>query len=194
MWYAQLSKVCWNILDVWLCSEGNGDHGPSYDFVWWNDAKILHFVWKNYLQTQINTNLPFVSCFFLAPCKEIQDSLRFWIPCRGFRIQITGFSIFTQWILDSRFRISTAVFQIPRPSRDSGFHKQKFPGFPHMGRFFYIFLVKVLQVRKHTPISFPEVAILRSATGMLVSLEKSNKGSGDEICYANPSIPSWHDL
>lgn len=161
--------------------------------MWWNEAKKLHFVWKNYLQTQINTNLPFFSSFFLAPCKEIWDSLGFWIPRRGFRIQITGFSIFTQWILDSGFRISTVVFQIPRP-RIPDFARKNFLEFPHMGRFFYIFLVKVVQVRKHTPILFPEVAILRSATGMLVSLEKSTKGSGDEICYANPSIPSWHDL
>ena len=187
MWYAQLSKVCWNILDVWLCSEGNGDHGPSYDCVWWNEAKILHFVWKNYLQTQINTNLPFVSCFFLAPCKEIQDSLRFWIPRRYWILHL--------YSVDLGFRIPDFYSCIPdSKAQDSRFHEQKFPGFPHMGRFFYIFLVKVLQVRKHTPISFPEVAILRSATGMLVSLEKSNKGSGDEICYANPSIPSWHDL
>ena len=39
----------------------------------------------------------------LAPCKEIQDSLGFWIPRRGFRILGTGFQIFFNgtWILNS---------------------------------------------------------------------------------------------
>ena len=69
-WYAQLSKFApyqsvVNILDVGLCSEGNGDHGPSCDCVWWNQAKILHFVWKNYLQTQKNTEYRQFTFLFL---------------------------------------------------------------------------------------------------------------------------------
>ena len=142
---------------------------------------------------KITCKRKFTFCFvlFSRPCKEIQDSLGFWIPRRRFRIQI----ILHLYSVDVGFRIPDFYSCIPdSKAQDSGFYKQKFPGFPHMGRFFYIFLVKVLQVRKHTPISFPEVAILRSATGMLVSLEKCNKGSVDEICYANPSVPSWHDL
>ena len=38
----------------------------------------------------------------LAPCKGIQDSLGFWIPCCGFRIPGTGFRIPAQWIPDSK--------------------------------------------------------------------------------------------
>ena len=34
----------------------------------------------------------------IAPCKEIQDSLGFWIPCCGFRIPGIGFRIPAQWI------------------------------------------------------------------------------------------------
>ena len=37
-----------------------------------------------------------------APCKGIQDSLGFWIPCCGFRIPSTGFRIQAQWIPDSK--------------------------------------------------------------------------------------------
>ena len=39
-----------------------------------------------------------------APCKGIQDSLGFWIPCCGFRIPGTGFRIPAQWIPDSKKR------------------------------------------------------------------------------------------
>ena len=38
----------------------------------------------------------------IAPCKGIQDSLGFWIPCCGFRIPGTGFRIPAQWIPDSK--------------------------------------------------------------------------------------------
>ena len=47
----------------------------------------------------------------------MQDSLRFWIPRRGFR------KILCQWKLDSSFQSLTgfpipyAVFQIPNPGR-----------------------------------------------------------------------------
>ena len=53
----------------------------------------------------------------LAPCKGIQDSLGFWIPCCGFRILGTGFRI-----PDSGFKHSG--FRIPKRS---GFHF--FPSF-----------------------------------------------------------------
>ena len=36
--------------------------------------------------------------------REIQDSLGFWIPFYGFRIQGTGFRILCQWILDTGFQ------------------------------------------------------------------------------------------
>ena len=38
----------------------------------------------------------------IAPCKGIQNSLGFWIPCRGFRIPGTRFRISAQWIPDSQ--------------------------------------------------------------------------------------------
>ena len=44
-----------------------------------------------------------------ASCKGIQDSLGFWIPCRGFRIPVTGFQSLVG------FRILWAVFWIPKP-------------------------------------------------------------------------------
>ena len=126
----------------------------------------------------------------------MQGNLRqSWILDSAPWIPDSNYWILHLYSVDLGFRIPDFNSCIPdSKAEDSGFRKQKFSAFPHMGRFFYIFLVKVVQVRKHTPILFPEVAILRSATGMLVSLEKSTKGSGDEICYANPSIPSWHDL
>ena len=45
-----------------------------------------------------------------APCKGIQDSLGFWIPCCGFRIPGTGFRIQAQWIPDSRKSWSPLFF------------------------------------------------------------------------------------
>ena len=47
-----------------------------------------------------------------------------------------------------------------------------------------------MRIQVVTPLSRSpsEAAILRSATGMLVSLEKSNNGSGAEIGYANATI------
>ena len=46
----------------------------------------------------------------IAPCKEIQDSLGFWIPL------VIGIRDSLSCIADSK-------------ARDSGFHKQNFPGF-----------------------------------------------------------------
>ena len=38
----------------------------------------------------------------LAPCKVIQDSIRFWIPSGGFRIPDAGFRILPVQIPDSK--------------------------------------------------------------------------------------------
>ena len=46
-----------------------------------------------------------------APCKGIQDSLGFWIPCCGFRIPGTGFRIPAQWIPDSKNSWITFFFR-----------------------------------------------------------------------------------
>ena len=60
----------------------------------------------------------------IAPCKEIQDSLGFWVPVPGFRI-------ICQWNLDSGFQsLSDSGF----PELYSGFHKKKIWGIPEMGR------------------------------------------------------------
>ena len=48
----------------------------------------------------------------IIPCKEIQDSLRFWILRRG-SVQISGTGLQSyQWNLDSGFQ-SLVGFQIP---------------------------------------------------------------------------------
>ena len=65
------------------------------------------------------------SCNDITPCKEIQDSLGFWIPCLGFTIPGTGFWILCQQNLDSRFLELYSGFVSP------GFHMLKliFPRF-----------------------------------------------------------------
>ena len=67
-----------------------------------------------------------------APCKGIQDSLGFWIPRHGFRILGTGFQSLQVklgfWIpIVSRIPDSLSCFADSK-TRDSGFHKQTFPG------------------------------------------------------------------
>ena len=47
----------------------------------------------------------------IAPCKGIQNSLGFWIPCCGFRIPGTGFRIPAQWIPDSKKSWIPSFFQ-----------------------------------------------------------------------------------
>ena len=118
----------------------------------------------------------------------------------GFRAVDSGFKLLDSpsllsgsWIPDSGFLQLYSRFQGP------GFQisQAKISRIPSHGEIFlYIFSKSFTSAQTgcYTLISFPEAAILRSATGMLVSLEKSNKGSGDEIFYANPSISSWHDL
>ena len=79
------------------------------------------------------------------PCKGIQNSLGFLIPCHRFLIPGTGIPVLVSgiWILDSGFqslvgfRILWTVFRIPRPRisvftlskffPDFGFHEQNFP-------------------------------------------------------------------
>ena len=69
----------------------------------------------------------------LAPCKGFEDSLEFWIQCRGFRILGTGFQSSSVklgiWIpIILGFQIPWAVFRIPK-LRIPPFHKHEFPGF-----------------------------------------------------------------
>ena len=64
-----------------------------------------------------------------ASCNGIQDSLGFWIPCRGFRISATGFQSLVG------FQIFLAVFWIPKPRiPDSTAKISRFPesGFLYM--------------------------------------------------------------
>ena len=66
--------------------------------------------------------------------KGIQDSLGFWIPRRGFRIPGTGFqslSVELGFWIPIVSGIPDSLSSFP----DSGFHKQKFIGFPHLGRY-----------------------------------------------------------
>ena len=67
-----------------------------------------------------------------APCKGIQDSLGFWIPRHGFRIPGTGFQSLSVelgfWIpIASGVADSLSCFADSK-TRDSGFHKETFPG------------------------------------------------------------------
>ena len=67
------------------------------------------------------------------PCKGIQDSLGFWIPRRGFRIQSTGFRILCQW--DSGFLELYSGFQSPGfwiPQAKISWIRES--GIPYMGR------------------------------------------------------------
>ena len=67
--------------------------------------KIFGYVWTGPKQS--------------PPWKEIQDSLRFWISWRGFRIPGNGLWILCQWNMESGFQFlgSSALveFRIPKP-------------------------------------------------------------------------------
>ena len=59
---------------------------------------------------------------WLVPCKGIQASLRFWIPCCWFRIPGIVFQSFGKWNLDSGFleqysRFQSPGFRIPRAKK-----------------------------------------------------------------------------
>ena len=76
----------------------------------------------------------------IATCKEIQDSLGFWIPHRGFRIPGTGFhTVIETWILNSNLCL------------DSGFHVL-YSGFQLVG--FLILQPKISRIPEH---GFPYV-------------------------------------
>ena len=67
------------------------------------------------------------------PCKGIQDSLGFWIPRRGFRIQSIGFRILCQW--DFGFLEMYSGFQSPGfciPQAKISWIRES--GIPYMGR------------------------------------------------------------
>ena len=71
-----------------------------------------------------------LSCLHIIPCKGIQDSLRFWIPCSGFRIPGNRFRISLPvelgfWTpIVSGIAVSWAGLQIPQAKisqiRESG--------------------------------------------------------------------------
>ena len=69
---------------------------------------------------------PFLTLKRFALCKEIQDSLGFWIPRRGFRIVVTGFQSLS---MELRFRILISCAIPDSKTQHSGVHKQKFLGF-----------------------------------------------------------------
>ena len=69
---------------------------------------------------------PFLTLKLFASCMEIQDSLRFWIPRRGFRILVNGFQ---SLLMELRLRILIFCGIADSKTQHSGFHKQKFLGF-----------------------------------------------------------------
>ena len=72
----------------------------------------------------------------IAPCKEIQDSLGFWILRCGFRIPGTGFqslSVELGFWIPIVSGIPESLSCIPdSKTHDSGFHEQKFPRFRNL--------------------------------------------------------------
>ena len=76
----------------------------------------------------------------------------------------------------------------------SGFHKQKFPGFPRIGRFFGIFLVKVSQVRQVvTPLSrSPRLRSCDHQQGCLFRWKRVTTALGTRL--ATPMLQSWTKL
>ena len=101
-------------------------------------------------------------------CKGIQDSLRFWIPIRGFRIPATGFRFRCPLNLDSGLQllVGSRLLAIFSKALDSGLHKQRFPGFrtlqaktpwipesgvPYIGR--YVPTLRLCSPPKHLPTS-----------------------------------------
>ena len=70
---------------------------------------------------------PFLTLKRFALCKEIQDSLGFWIPRRGFRILVTGFQSLS---MELRFRILIFCAIPDSKTQHSGVHSpRKFLGF-----------------------------------------------------------------
>ena len=74
---------------------------------------------SSFFINSVQLEISFLKCFFsfnfrqsrclicnlnIAPCKGIQDSLGFWIPCCGFRIPGTGFRIPDSSTVDSGFQ------------------------------------------------------------------------------------------
>ena len=64
-----------------------------------------------------------------SPCKRIQDSL-------GFQVLDSGLFVSGTWIPDSSRKWDSDSLRntLDYKAQDSGFHKQKFPGLPSMGR------------------------------------------------------------
>ena len=77
----------------------------------------------------------FKSCVlsgFFAPCKEIQDSFGVLIPCRGFRIPVTGFQALKHGFWFSIVSgIPDSLSYIPDiKAQDFGYHKHNFSRIP----------------------------------------------------------------
>ena len=75
----------------------------------------------------------FIGLHLFTSCKGIQDRLGFWIPRCGFQIPGTGFqslSVELGFWIPIVSEIPDSMSCIPdSKTRDSGFHKQNFPGF-----------------------------------------------------------------
>ena len=58
---------------------------------------------------------------YLTLCRAIQDNLGFWIPHRGFRIQVLDFFVSKIWILDSSRWWHSGFFELYSGLQRSGF-------------------------------------------------------------------------
>ena len=118
----------WPIRDLLDMAKGKLLQSASLPMVQWNHYSNWETVvkWQRLSQYfRIPRNTLCLSprfCISFDPCKEIQDSLGFWFPRRGFLISGTGFRILCPWNLDSGYQSSVdsrflelySRFQSPR--------------------------------------------------------------------------------
>ena len=154
----------WPIRDLLDMAKGKLLQSASLPMVQWNHYSNWETVvkWQRLSQYfRIPRNTLCLSprfCISFDPCKEIQESLGFWFPRRGFLISGTGFRILCPWNLDSGYQSSVdsrflelySRFQSPRflilqakISRTADFASKKswIPEsvFPYLGRISYCF-------------------------------------------------------
>ena len=128
----------WPIRDLLDMAKGKLLQSASLPMVQWNHYSNWETVvkWQRLSQYfRIPRNTLCLSprfCISFDPCKEIQESLGFWFPRRGFLISGTGFRILCPWNLDSGYQSSVdsrSLSCIPdSKAHDSWFYKQKFRG------------------------------------------------------------------
>ena len=128
----------WPIRDLLDMAKGKLLQRASLPMMQWNHYSNWETVvkWQRLSQYfRIPRNTLCLSprfCFSFDPCKEIQESLGFWIPRRGFLTSGTGFRIFVHetWIPDTNHLwIPDSLSCIPdSKAHDSWFYKQKFRG------------------------------------------------------------------